>query len=100
MESRDKQNFTNTNTQNQVKHPESFTIAEFIARERANEPKGKKYLFYLLIVLTLLWGLVRLPYTLFIYLRKSGIQILSKITSTVVALFSTNKGTIFRNRSS
>jgi hypothetical protein len=47
-----------------VQHPENFTMNEFIEREQAAQPKGKKFLFYLLIVLAVLWGLIRLPYDL------------------------------------
>ncbi|SEN25142.1 hypothetical protein SAMN05192574_102911 [Mucilaginibacter gossypiicola] len=66
MNTKEKFKLAKGNAPKGVQHPENFTMNEFIAREQATQPKGKKYLFYLLIVLTLLWAIIKLPYTILI----------------------------------
>ena len=68
---------TRNNIEEEVQHPDSFTINEFVERERAANPKGKKWLFQLTIVVILLWAIVKLPYTIgtaiYAYFRKPRI---------------------------
>jgi hypothetical protein len=60
----------NANMSTVAKYPESFTISEFIETERGAEPKGKKWLFILLIVLVLLKAIVMIPYNAAISIYK------------------------------
>lgn len=66
MKAREKFKLAKGNDPDGVQHSKSFTMNEFIAREQAAQPKGKKHLFYLLIVITLLWAIIKLPYTILI----------------------------------
>jgi hypothetical protein len=47
-----------------ISQPDGFTIKEYVETERAANPKGKKWLFQLMIVIIVLWEIVKLPYTI------------------------------------
>ena len=62
MASNNKYNLNGKTLPEGVRHQETFTMDEFIEREQAAKPTGKKWLFNLLIILVLLQALVMLPY--------------------------------------
>ncbi|GAA3969171.1 hypothetical protein [Mucilaginibacter dorajii] len=70
MASNNNYNLTGKTLPEGVEHTETFTVNEFIEREQATEPKGKKWLFNLLIVLVLLRELIMLPYYIVVGIYK------------------------------
>jgi cytochrome c-type biogenesis protein CcmH/NrfG len=79
MVSNNKYNLTGKTLPEGVRHPETFTMNEFIEREQAAKPKGKKWLFNLLIVLVLLRELVMLPYYIAVGIYKWVRKLTTKV---------------------